>query len=270
MVFVPINWVRKISTFANFHIFADITIAIGLSVIVFFAFTWVHQEHGFSPKTEVINTSTFVAFFGTAVYSFEGIGIIIPIMDSSKYPQKYSKIVMIMLIGLTSLYIVFAMICYFSFGDKLLNSAPLITKLIELKFGENYIVEATMFLWILNLIITYPLCLYPAHQIIESYLYGDMPRTRKRYWMENCSRTVLVAMTVGLGLGLRGTLDRLMSIIGSMCCAPIAFIFPAGFHLALVAKTRAEKVIDVIIICIGAVLMVFGTVFTIATWNSPG
>ena len=79
-MFTPLVWVRRIKTFAMFHIFADFTIAFGLVVITVYAFIhagkngWAHGG-----QTNLINKETFLSFLGTAIYSYEGIGIVIPI-----------------------------------------------------------------------------------------------------------------------------------------------------------------------------------------------
>lgn len=53
-------------------------------MIIVFSFKF-SNEHGYAPKSEIqmINYKTFLSFFGTAVYAYEGIGIVIPIMDES-------------------------------------------------------------------------------------------------------------------------------------------------------------------------------------------
>ena len=74
--------------------------------------------------------------------------------------------------------------------------------------------------------------------IIESYLYKNWNESPKKFWCVNLSRTILVALTVFLGVYFTTTIDKLMSVVGSLTCSPIAFIFPAGYHLALSATTK--------------------------------
>ena len=81
MIFTPLCWVRKIEKFAFFHIFADIAIAIGLIVIFVYAFM-EYEDNGFTGPHEKINKVTFLSFIGLAAYTYEGIGIIIPVMET--------------------------------------------------------------------------------------------------------------------------------------------------------------------------------------------
>jgi amino acid permease len=54
---------------------------------------------------------------------------------------------------------------------------------------------------------------------------------------KNATRTALVALTVVITILLGEKLDQFLSIIGSLFCTPIAFTFPAMFHLKACAVT---------------------------------
>jgi proton-coupled amino acid transporter len=62
------------------------------------------------------------------------------------------------------------------------------------------------------------------------------------------------------------TLDKFLSLVGSMTCAPIAFILPPAFHLKIVAETKREKVFDILLISCGFGIMIFTSVYTLMTW----
>jgi amino acid permease len=38
----------------------------------------------------MINYQTYLSFFGTAVYAYEGIGIVVPIMDETKDKKGFA------------------------------------------------------------------------------------------------------------------------------------------------------------------------------------
>ena len=122
-------------------------------------------------------------------------------------------------------------------------------------------------LWIINIIITYPLVLHPANIIIESYLYKGWPKSFKRQWMKNSTRTLLVTFTVVLSVWLMETLDKLESLNGAFACIPVAFLFPALFHYKLVAETRRAKIIDLIIATFSIMLQIVCTIVTFMFWN---
>ena len=145
-------------------------------------------------------------------YVFEGIGIIIPVMETTSRPDLYPYILVLMIVCLTIFYMFFGNFTYFVYGKTVLGQHPLITQILPNKDIPILIVNI---LWIVNLIFTYPLVLHPANIVIESYLYRGWPKSFKRQWMKNVTRTVLVAFTIVLSVSLMETLDKLESLNGA-------------------------------------------------------
>ena len=81
-----------------------------------------------------------------------------------------------------------------------------------------------------NLVFSYPLVIHPANIVIESYLFGTWPKTRKRQMSKNVSRTIIVVVSCVVALLVYDKLDKLLSVTGALTCTPIAFTFPALFH----------------------------------------
>ena len=72
-------------------------------------------------------------------------------------------------------YITFGLTCYFAWGSHL-GESPLITSMLS-KEVMGYIVKVA---FCFNLFFTYPLVVYPANIIVEGYLFGHMPKSKKR------------------------------------------------------------------------------------------
>lgn len=133
----------------------------------------------------------------------------------------------------------------------------------ECNAGANVVV----LIYLLSIIISYVLNIFPSNQIIESYLYKNMKDGRIKFWMVNLTRALLVGVTVGIGIGLENGVGKLVSILGSLFATPMAFVFPTGFHLKLVCKDLWQKILNIVIMVLGCIYIVFGTVYTIVTWN---
>ena len=112
-----------------------------------------------------------------------------------------------------------------------------IQSLITDDLPKNWVGYGVKILFSFNLFFSYPLVLYPAHIVIENILYDGWPKNKKRQMSKNATRTILVAFTVILTLLIGKKLDKFLGIVGSLTCTPIAFTFPALFHLYACAET---------------------------------
>ena len=60
------------------------------------------------PYPKVGSLSQFALFFGTVVFSFEGIAIVLPLENSAKDKKAFPKILYGGMIGVASLYVAFS------------------------------------------------------------------------------------------------------------------------------------------------------------------
>jgi amino acid permease len=74
IIIIPITWVRKIARLSWLAIVADIFILFGLISVLYFTSSQIATQ-GPGPNIRMINTSDFALMIGTAVFSFEGIGM---------------------------------------------------------------------------------------------------------------------------------------------------------------------------------------------------
>ena len=132
-IYVPLTYVRKIEKFALFHIIGDISILIGVTTIIVYASIYLDTHDRIPNDTELINPSTCLSFVGMATYTFEGIGIIIPVMETTSRPDLYPYILVLMILFLTFFYIFFGNFTYFAYGKTMVGSSPLITEILPSK-----------------------------------------------------------------------------------------------------------------------------------------
>lgn len=264
IIYAPLCLVRKIEKFSITHIFADALILITTIVILIYASIHL-KDDGWGTGVVALNTSTWLDMIGSAVYSYEGIGVVLPLLEVTQKPEMYPRILFYVLLTVMLLYVSFGEYCLFIYGDLL--QTPLITDNLP---KEGIVVYLIKILFSINLVFTYPLQLHPASTIIESYLFRGMNKSPKRMWLKNLSRTILVLFTVIFCLSLGNSLDKFISVLGSLACTPISFTLPCIFHLKLFANelTPRQRYIDYAIIALSLFIMVFCTGFTLWNWNA--
>jgi len=86
-----------------------------------------------------------------------------------------------------------------------------------------------------------------------------MEVSKKRTWFKNITRSLLVAFTVGLTLGIGKKIGKFVGIIGALTCTPIAFTWPSLFHYKLAAKNKTEKLFDIILFIFSLFIFVYST-----------
>ena len=65
---------------------------------------------------------------GFAIYSFEGIGIVMPVMHACEKPEQFYTIFVCAIATLTVIMIAFSELCYFTWGSNL--TEPIITEML--------------------------------------------------------------------------------------------------------------------------------------------
>ena len=61
--------------------------------------------------------------------------------------------------------------------------------------------------------------------------------SNKTYYMQNVTRTITVAFTIGFTLMLGQRLDSFLGVLGALTCSPIGFTFPALIHYYVFKNT---------------------------------
>ena len=197
------------------------------------------------------------------MYAFEGIGVILPIKEITEKKEDYFKIFAIVVGSIGVFYIIFSEYMIFGYGAERVYH-PLITESLPRKSIVTYGIKI---LFSIMLLFTYPLQIFPANNVIESYLTPGWPKTRKRQLCKNISRTIVVTLSCILAISAYDEVEKLLAIVGALTCCPMAFALPAACHYKLVAKTQTQKTIDIIMVVFSIGATVFCTEEVFRTWT---
>ncbi|KAG0250996.1 neutral amino acid transporter [Mortierella polycephala] len=258
VVFIPLSLIRNIARLSFTAVVADIFICFGLIYMYYFNI-FTLATNGLSDVV-MFNPKDFALFIGTAVFTFEGIGLIIPITESMKEPEKFPKVLTGVMIGITVLFTSFAALSYATFGSK--TQTVVLLNLPQ----QSHLVQTVQGLYSIAIMLSIPLQLFPAIRIMENGIFTRSGKYNTLVkWQKNFFRTLSLFVCAAIAIWAGDDLDKFVSIVGSVACIPLAYIFPAMFHY----KThpyRKSRVFDVILFTFGCITMVYTTSNTVYEW----
>jgi len=178
-IYTPLCWVRKIEKFSSTHIFADLAIVTTAAVVLVYAGVHI-SDNGIGPEVEFINPTGYLYVIGFAIYTYEGIGVVLPVMDLCEKKESYKMILFLVMTVMMLFFIFFGLITYLAYGSEMANY-PIILSALPIDTNLNLAVNTIIkIIFCINLICSYPLVIYPANIMLESYLFGHMPKSKRR------------------------------------------------------------------------------------------
>lgn len=107
-------WVRNIESFRFTFIFINFVLLLSVVVVSIMSIGKI-ANHGVKPDVEPIGKAS-LSFIGYAIYTYEGIGILMPCMQACACPEKFDQIVIAAVATLTVMYITYGTLAYLAFG----------------------------------------------------------------------------------------------------------------------------------------------------------
>ncbi|KAK2460944.1 hypothetical protein APHAL10511_007414 [Amanita phalloides] len=262
IVFLPLALVRDIAKLSTTALVADVFILAGL-VYIFGSEFKIIMERGIA-KVEMFNPKEFSLFIGTAVFSFEGIGLIIPISNAMREPQKFPAVLTGVMAFLLILFGGAGALGYLAFGKDVQTVI-----LVNLD-GRSQMVQSVQFLYSMAILLSVPLQLFPAVRILENGFFTRSGKGDFRVkWLKNIFRFGMVMVCSFISSAGAEDLDKFVSLIGCFACVPLCYVYPAMLHYKACAKTRRMKIADIIMIMFGLLACVYTTIQTIGLMMEP-
>jgi proton-coupled amino acid transporter len=97
VVFLPLVLIRDLAKLSSTALVADAFILVGL-VYIFGSEISIVATQGIA-DVQLFNPRDFSLFVGVAVFSFEGVGMVIPITDAMREPHKFPKVLTGVMLG---------------------------------------------------------------------------------------------------------------------------------------------------------------------------
>lgn len=259
---IPLALIRHISKLGPVALVADVFILVGLVYIWYFDIASL-VTRGLEPSVMLFNSSSWTLTIGSAIFTFEGIGLILPIQSSMKKPEHFGKLLYFVMFLITIIFTSVGALCYATFGEdtkiQVISNYP----------QDSALVNAVQFLYSMAVLAGEPVQLFPAVRILETSFFEERASGAKNpaiKWKKNAVRTALMVLCVGVSMVGATDLDKFVSLIGSFACVPLVYIYPAFLHYKGAAEKGWVKVMDIILMAVGLVAMMYTTTMAIFQW----
>ncbi|KAG6837384.1 hypothetical protein H0H93_010543 [Arthromyces matolae] len=236
IIFLPLALVRDIAKLSTTALVADVFILAGL-VYIFSSEASILATNGIA-DVKMFNPKDFPLFIGTAVFSFEGIGLLIPITDSMREPHKFPAVLTAVMAFVTVLFGGAGALGYLTFGSDIETVV-----LVNLNLNSQ-LVQAVQFLYALAILLSIPLQFFPAVRIMENGLFTRSGKVDMRVkWLKNAFRFGMVMLCTALSWVGAADLDKFVAFVGQKAAdvllivfGSIAFVYTSVQTLKLMAE----------------------------------
>ncbi|XP_063222739.1 neutral amino acid uniporter 4 isoform X5 [Bacillus rossius redtenbacheri] len=185
-----------------------------------------HSSKGL-PRTSTVKAfaswKQLPLYFGTAIYAFEGIGVVLPLENNMKNPQDFGGCTGVLNTGMVivaALYTSVGFFGYLKYGDAVKVGS--IT--LNLPSGD-ILAQCVQLMMALAIFLSYGLQFYVPMNIIWPLVKPRLQSERAQQLGQYALRTVLVTLTFGLAAAIPN-LGAVISLVGAVSSSTLALIFP--------------------------------------------
>ncbi|XP_004587577.2 proton-coupled amino acid transporter 2 [Ochotona princeps] len=206
--------IRNLRILTIFSLLANISMLVSLVILTQF----IAQEIPDPSRLPLVASwRTYPLFFGTAIFSFESIGVVLPLENKMKDARHFPAILSLGMCIITALYIGIAALGYLRFGDDIKAS-------ITLNLPNCWLYQSVKLLYIIGILCTYALQFYVPAEIVIPFATSQVPK-RWALPLDLSLRLAMVLLTGILAI-LIPRLDLVLSLVGSVSSSALALIIP--------------------------------------------
>ncbi|XP_059059827.1 proton-coupled amino acid transporter-like protein CG1139 [Achroia grisella] len=264
LVVVPVLlacMVRNLKYLTPFSTIANIMMAVGVSMVVYEA---AQDLPPVSTRVYMATWQQLPLYFGTAIYAFEGIGLVLPLKNEMRRPEHFQKPLGVLNVGMVvvvSIVVTVGFLGFLKWGDDVQGS-------LTLNLAPGVLSNVVQSLIALAILFTYPLQFYVPIDITWPYLRKKFATTSP-ILKELVYRGLLVMITFILAESVP-ELGLFISLVGAVSSTALALMFPPIIDMVLRSQQpdglRLHTAVkDCAILLLGLVVFVTGTYESLAS-----
>ncbi|XP_026732940.1 proton-coupled amino acid transporter-like protein CG1139 [Trichoplusia ni] len=198
-------------------------------------------------------------YFGTAIYAFEGIGVILPLENNMKTPEDFggwNGVLNTGMVIVACLYTAIGFFGYLKYGERVQGS-------ITLNLPNSLLAQSVRAVMAISIFLSYCLQFYVPMNIVWPYVKSKLTSEQTLKHGEAVTRFVLISITF-LAAALIPNLSGIISLVGAFSSSALALIFPPLIEIMTcwpdqLGKNRWKLYKDIVIIIFGVTGFIFGT-----------
>ncbi|XP_022208913.2 proton-coupled amino acid transporter 1 [Drosophila obscura] len=235
LAFVPVllsslitnlKWLTPVSMIAN------VCMVLGLAITLYYALKDGLPE--VRERAYWTSGSQLALFFGTAIFAFEGIALVMPLKNAMRKPGQFESQLGVLNVGmfLVSVMFMFAgSVGYMKWGEDVGGS-------LTLNLGDSILAQAVKLMVSTGVLLGYPLQFFVAIQIMWPSAKQLCGISGRSLLGELSFRTIMVIITLAIA-EMVPALGLFISLIGALCSTALALVFPPVIEL--IASSEPNK-----------------------------
>ncbi|XP_019482772.1 PREDICTED: proton-coupled amino acid transporter 3-like [Hipposideros armiger] len=247
---VLLVFIQNLKVLSIFSTLANITTLGSVALI----FEYIVQGIPDSSNLPLIASwETFLLFFGTAIFTFEGVSMVLPLKNQMKHPQQFSFVLYLGMPLVIILYICLGTLRYMKFGSNTQAS-------ITLNLPNCWLYQSVKLIYPIGIFFTYALQFQVPAEIIIPFVISQVPDSWALF-ADLSVRTALVCLTCVSAIFIP-RLDLVVSLLGSVSSSALALIIPPLLEITTFYPEDMGWVTiakDIMISILGLLGCVFGT-----------
>ncbi|XP_017370517.1 proton-coupled amino acid transporter 3 [Cebus imitator] len=243
-------FIQNLKVLSIFSTLANITTLGSMALI----FEYIMQGIPYPSDLPLMaNWNTFLLFFGTAIFTFEGVGMVLPLKNQMKHPQQFSFVLYLGMSIVIILYICLGTLGYMKFGSDTQAS-------ITLNLPNCWLYQSVKLMYSIGIFFTYALQFHVPAEIIIPFAISQVSESWALF-VDLSVRSALVCLTCVSAI-LIPRLDLVISLIGSVSSSALALIIPPLLEIVILYSEDMSYVTiakDIMISILGLLGCIFGT-----------
>ena len=222
LIFLPISLYRNINNIQKLALIADLFIMLGLLYLYYYDIKTIALRPGIADIAN-FNASSWTLLIGTAIFTFEGVGLVIPIQSSMREPEKFPKVLASVMVIIFVVFTSAGALSYAAYGSQ--TKTVILLNMPQ----DDKMVNGVQFLYSVAILMSTPLQIYPAIEITSQQLFSKTGKYNPYVkWKKNVFRFFMVLLCAAVAWAGADDLDKFVSLVGSFACIPLVYIYPVG------------------------------------------